>query len=177
MILVDLDDFCEDNSSLPLLRKIKEEIPNFKVNLFTIIGKCSPRFAEEIKHIAWIDMIPHGMFHTTSRECEDWDYAKCMDYLKWVNKYNLTKGFKAPGWQISEGMYRALVDNKYWVADQPTNIDKRPLELKAYILDSGNKIHGHIGHMGGWNANELSLILPEIYKLKTQEFKFIKEII
>lgn len=177
MVIVDLDDFCQDNNSLEMLFALKNQIPNFKVNLFTIVGRCSEQFIKDIKEFKWIDLIPHGFMHLTSRECETWDYSKCINYLKWCEKLKITKGFKAPGWQISDDMYVALIKERYFVADQKYNNRRRPVCLKAYLLDSSEKIHGHIGHMGGYNANELSIIMPEIMKLKDQQFGFIKDVV
>jgi hypothetical protein len=177
MIYLDLDDFCEDNNSLDLLFKIRGQIPKFKVNLFTIVGRCNDSFFKYVKTLDWIDCIPHGFLHHNSRECENWDFKKCCDYLKWVEKLNLTKGFKAPGWQISDGMYAALLKEDYFVADQQYNNMRRPKKLKAYLLDSPDKIHGHIGHSGGYNDNELSIITSTIMKFRDEEFGFIRDVI
>ena len=176
VMYLDLDDFCAENSSWDLLVELKSQIPNLKVNLFTIIGRCPVEFIEDMKQISWIDMIPHGFMHSTSRECQDWDYATSAAYLDYVDQYNLTKGFKAPGWQISDGMYQALLEKEYWVADQAYNNARRPAALKSYILSSVNRIHGHIGHLGGTNLNELSLIMSQIVAFKHLEFGFIKDI-
>lgn len=177
MVIVDLDDYCEDNNSIELLLDLKTQIPNFKVNLFTILGRCSDSFLQATKSFEWIDMIPHGFLHLTSRECEDWDYSKSKSYIKWLERFNITKGFKAPGWQISDAMYLALDRADYFVADQTYNDKRRPVHLKSYLLDSPDKLHGHIGHMGGFNNNELSLIIPEILKHKDKEFGFIRDAI
>lgn len=174
--ICDFDDFCQGNDQLRILKQIKQEIPNFKATLFTIPGRCSDSWFSEMKKLNWIDMVPHGFLHPTPRECEDWDYAQSKHYLKSIEQFGLTKGFKAPGWQISDGMYQALLEEGYWVADQAYNNDRRPKELKAYILDSGNKIHGHIGHLGGHNTNEIEYLLPHILSLKG-EFLFIKDVI
>lgn len=170
---VELDDFCEGNTSFHLLQKIKEEIPSFKVTLFTIVGRCSHQWLESMKKIEWIDMVPHGFFHDTPRECQDWSYDKSMLYLKYIEQFGLTKGFRAPGWQISDGMYKALFENHYWVADQTYNDKRRPFSLRAWLLNNPNFIHGHIGHLGGHNPNELSLILPSIKK--HNDFGFVKD--
>lgn len=130
----------------------------------------------EMRSVDWIDMIPHGFLHPTPREAEHWTYEEAYWYLEDFMYRGFTKGFKAPGWQISDDTYRALVDLGYWVADQAYNNDRRPKALKAYILDSGNKIHGHIGHMGGHNTNEIEYLLPHILSLKG-EFLFIKDVI
>lgn len=175
--IVDFDDFCSVNSRLKILESIKKEVPSFKVNLFTIPGLCSEEFLFLVKNVDWIDMIPHGWLHPTPRECENWTYEEGKEYMHKIAPLNLTKGFKAPGWQISDGMYQALLEEGYWVADQAYNNDRRPKELKAYILDSGNKIHGHIGHMGGHNTNEIEYLKETILALKGKEFAFIKDIL
>jgi len=175
MIILDLDDFCEDNNGLDMLFQLRAKVPGFKVNLFTIPGRCSYPFFAAVREIDWIDMIPHGYKHPHSRECEHWTYSESREYLEYVSYMGFTKGFKAPGWQISDGMYEALVEFNFWVADQAYNNHRRPPELRAYILDAPNKVHGHIGHMGGHNANALELIYGDLLKLRS-EFKFIKDL-
>lgn len=175
MIILDLDDFCEDNNGLDMLFQLRAKVPGFKVNLFTIPGRCSYPFLAAVREIDWIDMIPHGHAHQTSRECERWSYGRSIEYLDWVEQFGMTKGFKAPGWQISDGMYEALVEFDFWVADQAYNNHRRPPELRAYILDEPWKVHGHIGHMGGHNANALELIYDDLLKLRG-EFMFIKDL-
>jgi len=175
MKILDFDDFCEGNEQMAILKSLKNSLPGFKVNLFTIPGRCSNKWIEEMKKIEWIDMIPHGFLHPNPRECQTWEYQECKNYLKYLEQFGLTKGFKAPGWQISDGMYRALLEEGYWVADQSYNDERRPKELKAYILDSGDKIHGHIGHLGGHNANEIEYLFEHILEI-SDEFAFIKDI-
>jgi hypothetical protein len=170
--VVDADDLMEDSNGLHILYSIKAKVPNFKITLFTILGKCSDNFIEEIKKIDWIDMVPHGWMHETSRECEHWTYEESIEYLNKIEKYNLTKGFKAPGWQISDGMYKALLEKGYWVADQIYNNERRPKGLRAYLIDSDNKIHCHIPEVCG---NGLLHMKPIIVSLKGN-FKFIKDI-
>lgn len=173
--VVDLDDFCEDNNGLDMLYRLKAAVPTLKVNLFTIPGRCTTSFLEEVRKLDWIDMIPHGYIHRTSRECEQWAYSQSRDYLDWIEDLGYTKGFKSPGWQTSDGLFRALAERGYWVADQAYNNDRRPPELCAYLLDAPHKVHGHIGHLGGHNANALEIIYDDLCKLQG-EFKFIKDI-
>jgi len=172
--IVDADDFCEENNGLETLEYIKSKVPNFKISLFTIPGLCSKEFLDKIKKLDWIDMIPHGMKHQTPLEALKWTYDESIQYLKAIEPLNLTRGFKAPGWQISDGMYIALKEKGYWVADQPYNNNRRP-EMKTYLLDGRNKKHYHIGHMGGHNINEISDFVEELVNLKG-EFKFIKDV-
>lgn len=170
---IDADDFMEQSNGLHILFRIKARNPDFKINLFTILGRCSDNFIELIRGIDWIDMIPHGWMHDTPRECENWTYEQGIEYLDKVERHRLTKGFKAPGWQISDGMYKALLDREYWVADQIYNNERRPKGLKAYLLDNNNKIHCHIPEVCG---NGLLTTEEQLTNLKG-EFKFIKEII
>lgn len=172
--IIDADDFCESNDGLQALMFIKSKVPNFKINLFTIPGLCSKEWIEEIKKLDWIDMIPHGWTHPTPLEALKWTYNESIEYLDRIEPLGLTKGFKAPGWQISDGMYQALLEKGYWVADKDYNNDRRPKELKTYLLDDRNKLHYHIGHLGGRNDNEISEFVNDLINLQG-DFKFIYE--
>lgn len=174
--IVDADDFCEENHDLERLMHIKSKVPNFKITLFTIPGLCSKKFLKEIKKLDWIDMVPHGWLHPTPLEAQNWSYKESLDYLERIEPLGLTKGFKAPGWQISDGMYKALQEKGYWVADQPYNNERRPKELKVFLHERPDNLHFHIGHMGGHNANALEYFVSDLCKMKG-EFKFIKEIL
>ncbi len=175
MIYCDLDDFCEENASLDLLQRLKEQIPAFRVTLFTIVGRCSAGFVREIRKLEWIEMVPHGWRHDSNYECLNWSYTEATTYLNRCAIRGFPRGFKAPGWQISTETYFALRDAGFWVADQAYNNQRRPAGLKTYLLDSANKIHGHIGNWGGQNANELSLILPAILAHRDEEFGFVRD--
>ena len=172
-MIIHADDFHEANAPLDLLAHLHNET-EMKFNLFTIPGLCSRAFIEKVKAIDYIDMIPHGWLHPTPRECEKWTYNESFSYLWKINDLGLTKGFKAPGWQISDGMYRALLDFGYWVADQHYNDHRRPPELPVFFHTDAH--HFHIGHMGGHNANEITLHIPRLLQMKGN-FGFIKDII
>ena len=174
-VIVDLDDFCESNHSLDLLAELKEEMPQFRVTLFTIPARCSIEFIRFVQTLDWIDMVPHGWLHATSRECENWSYHRALEYLDILEGFRLTKGFKAPGWLISDGAYRALLECGYWVADHPRNNSRRPAGLCAYLIDSSNKLHGHIRYPGVNHGNELDLLVPRIREWREREFGFAKD--
>jgi hypothetical protein len=163
-LVLDLDDFCEENHSLDLLDALREEIgPPFRASLFTIPARCSLRWLDWIRSSRpWLELIPHGFFHATPRECENWSLDTMRSYLLGIEPMGLVRGFKAPGWLLNPGVYTALVENRYWIADKVENRARRPFFLPAYELDEPRKIHGHIGHLGGYNTNELSLIAPAI---------------
>lgn len=171
MWLVDADDFCIGNTGLNLLTEIRHKIPNFKITMFTIIGKCTSNFIKYCQdNFPWMDLVPHGMFHTTPYECATWDYEYCLDYLNYIEQFNLTKGFKAPGWQVSDGCYKALLEKDYWIADQKYNTHRRPPGLKVYELQP-NSAHYHVQNVCG---NGLEESLPHILNL-SGDFMFIKD--
>ena len=94
--LLDFDDFFESNNALDCLFQLRAAVPNFRVNLFTIPGRCTMGFLNEVRTLDWIDMIPHGYMHPHSRECEHWTYQQALDYLDYLEPLGLTRGFKAP---------------------------------------------------------------------------------
>ena len=169
IILCDADDFAESNSGLDILRRIKGKNKDFKISLFTIPGLCSHEWIAEINKLDWIEMIPHGLVHTTPRECEKWTYDESMTYLDVIEPLGLEKGFKAPGWQISDGMYKALLERGYWVADQHYNDKRRP---KGLEVKYPGEHHYHIGHLGGHNENAIEYFEERLSNLKG-EFKLL----
>ena len=207
MILCDLDDFCDDDRSmadLVRLEEIKRRIPTFKATLFTIPGRCSPEFIANMQRdYPWLDLVQHGWNHDSNYECLKWTVEDCREFLFCARLLGLkTRGFKAPGWQISYGCYEALLAEGYWVADQPYNDERRPKELRAYkLFPSGQfitaeaqsiegkwtnmrctgvnrQIHGHIGHLNGRNANALEFLMDEIIEAgkRDPDFRFIDEV-
>jgi len=170
--IVDFDDFQQNSNGLHLLYQIKAETPEFKATLFTIPALCSENFLNLVRKLDWLDLCPHGWTHMTSTECKEWSYEESKQYLGKIKPYKFSRVFKAPGWQISDGMYRALLEEGYTVADQAYNNERRPKGLKAYLLDSPDKHHYHIKNVCG---NGLKECFNEILNLKG-EFKFIKEL-
>lgn len=193
MTLVDLDDLCEDKRSydaIQLLDSLRKEIPTFCATLFTIPGLCSFEFIEWLKETRpWLDLCGHGWKHATNYEASKWTREECADVLKRTRLLGIhTRGWKAPGWQISDGCYRALGAEGYWCADQESNHERWRADLPVYHLGiqvfirHGNviptKIHGHIGHLGGYNANALDLIYQDIIEAAKADtdFRFISEV-
>jgi len=172
-ITVDADDFFEKSNALHLFYQIKSKVPTFKITLFTIPALCTPNFLGLVKKLDWIDMCPHGWAHTTSRECENWTYEESRAYLHNIESLGLTKIFKAPGWQISDGMYQALLEEGYGVADQAYNNERRPKELPVYLLNEPNRYHYHIQDVCGNGIHEK---FDELIGLKGN-FEFIRDII
>ena len=145
-VVFDLDDFqlSVEDISLGYLFYLKGEYPKFKVTLFTIPGRCTQKFLDEVCKHDWIQLAVHGWRHGTNYECAEWTEKECHAALDRAEAFEVfTTGFKAPGWQISDECYEALLKRGYWVADQGYNNDRRPVELPAYLLSHPWCIHGH----------------------------------
>lgn len=180
--ILTLDDFCEDEfqgqqfDRLDLLFRLKSKLPHLKVNLFTILGRCSLTWIQEIQKISWIDMIPHGWHHTAG-ECVKWTKQDALAYLDKIGSLNLTWGFKAPGWRISTSTYHALLKRGYWVADLQRNQVRRPSTLRTYISDQDpqHRITGHMNQVTGDPG--LQQNFHYYTTLADGKFQFIRDII
>lgn len=180
--VLDLDDAYPGNDRMELLTDLKRQIPGLKVTLFAIPGRCTPAWVREMNALDWVEIVPHGWLHETNRECERWSRGYMQIALVSAVQTGFTvRGFKAPGWQISDGCYAELERRGYWVADQPYNNHRRPPGLRAYLLGEPpagvRQIHGHVGHLNGHNANELEYLVPEILACRDMEWLFVSEVV
>lgn len=169
MIYIDADDFHETNHSLDVLQKI-HDANGMKFNLFTVIGRCSQPFIEEVRAIPWIDMIPHGWNHDTDRECEHWDRITSLTYIGSFTAMWFTKGWKSPGWRTSQALYRALIDCGYWICDHHDNDHLRPAELPVFHIPPE-----HHFHIGGSMGNRIDNHVDRLMEMQGP-FGFIKDL-
>lgn len=202
MTVFDSDDFganhvisdqCQSHDCRDVLDKLHYANGNFKATLFAIPAEMTYELAEWCKaNSGWIELAVHGVFHSSNYECEKMTYEEFDEHMKNLNPMIDTyfvRGFKAPGWQISDGIYRWLKDNDWWVADQMYNTDRRPAEIPAYINDNGQFIAWNEGvykeingiHTHTWNCvgNGVYELFDEIEaKIKDEsEFKFVSEVL
>ena len=181
--ILSFDDFC-DNTLLgqncdrrDLLFKLKEIIPHLKVNLFTIIGKCSYTFIKQVRDVDWFDILPHGMRHN-GKECLRWSYDLTNTYLMKMEALGLNKIWKSPGYHTSIETYKALRDNDFCIADTKINRLRHPQGLKVYEVDAEGpelRVNGHMVKCLGDFGIERRF--SEYAMLGDYEFKFIREII
>lgn len=201
MIVFDSDDFgcnhvisdmCQSHDCRDMLMSFKEANPLFKATLFAIPNEMTPELFKWYKdNKEWIELAIHGFTHSSNYECEKLSYV---DFGRWLTGYwpawtymkdYFIKGFKAPGWQISDGAYQWLMENGYWVADQAYNNERRPKELPAYVNDNGQFSANGISYTGAhyhtWDCvgNGVYEKHDEIIQIigNETEFKFISEVI
>jgi len=204
-MIVDFDDFgsnhiisdqCQSHDCRKELDSLHYANPNFKVTLFSIPAEMTYELLEWCRaNSQWVQLALHGFYHRDNWECSKMTYEEfdkeIMPFEYMLEEY-FVKGFKAPGWQISDGVYRWLADHGYWVADQSYNNVRRfklVPQLKADVNNNGNFvlwdgtqdtdlhdcIHGHT-----WNCvgNGIEETYPELESRirPASEFKFIGEL-
>lgn len=198
-----ISDMCQSHDCRDMLMLFKEANPNFKATLFAIPAEMTWELLKWCRvNDSWIELGVHGVFHTSNYECEKMTYEEFRVYMKLLeDKLILSyfvKGFKAPGWQISDDIYQWLLDHGWWVADQAYNNDRRPVDLPVYLNNNGSfgtmllettnygerkpyfhsvpAIHTHTWDCVGNGVYELKdQILEQIKGVK--EFKFISEVL
>lgn len=187
-VVFDLDDFREDTNALDLLFRMKARWPKFKVTLFTIPTKCSPRFLQEIKQISWIEMAMHGWEHLPL-EFDKMSKNDTLKYLSIAESWNVfEKGFKGPHWRTSQGTLDALQERGWWVAgnadpNSRPNGERFPEGLPVYfangdlITNKGDRYgnfhreHGHIGALDCVNdLRQIWLLLQQRFSEDTEWF-------
>jgi len=175
-MIFDFDDWSQAHDCRMELEKLKEINPKFKVTLFTIPAKTTIEMLEWANwNNYWVELAQHGWKHNSNYECKDWDFETAMYYLSRGVLLN-PKGFKAPGWQISDDLYHACREFGYYVADQPYNKDRRPEGVRIYEVGK-DAYHGHT-----WDCNcgngiheDWDNIVKKVKEAK--EFKFISEVV
>lgn len=152
-MLVDFDDYCEDENRLDLLAQLHAINPAFRCTVFAIPGRGSVRFWRETP--TWIELAVHGWEHPHPREAEHWT-AEEAGYVMDECAEMFAHGFKAPGWQISDGTYAAATERGWWIADHWDNDHRRPAGQLVHVISPDaavardpNHWHGHIPDVCG----------------------------
>lgn len=186
-----ISDQCQSHDCRDKLDQFHYANPNFRATLFTIPGELTYELAEWCKaNNSWIELAVHGIFHTSNYECADLSkeqFGDLLDPLRDMLDTYFVKGFKAPGWQISDGVYQWLLDNGWWVADQSYNNHRRPLDLPAYVNDNGSFAtyrQGNVTPVTGKHYHTWDCVGNGVYELSDQiladiqgvpEFKLVSE--
>lgn len=175
-----ISDMCQSHDCRDVLMELKKINPNFKATLFTIPMEITlemMNWAENNRD--WIELAYHGFSHHSNYECEkmpeeDFDllFNMCTSLMPGI-KQLFVKGFKAPGWQISDGAYAWLKKKGFWVADQDNNDERRPKELKVYKVGE-NSVHTHTWNCVGNGVYELFDELKQKVA-DNKEWRFVSE--
>jgi len=202
-MVVDFDDFgCTHIQSADIqshdcrdkLDALHYANSSFKVTLFAIPAEMTYELAKWCKaNSQWVELAVHGIFHNSNYECEKMTYEEFDSHiasLKPMLDNFFVKGFKAPGWQISDDIYKWLLEHEWWVADQSYNNMRRPRELKAYVNNNGNFVawngdqdtdieqawHGHTWNCVGNGIYETYSDVEQVVKA-ADSFQFVSEVL
>ena len=141
-MIFDFDDHHPGNDAMPYMERLKEINPAFKVTLFAVPGLGDDAYWDD--HPDWVELAVHGWLHPDPYECVNWSKARMLECMM-SRPSAFVKGFKAPGWQINENIYEALVEIDWWVADQHLEDHRRPQGLRTYFYEDGDdRWHGHV---------------------------------
>lgn len=140
-----ISDMCQSHDCRDILKALHEINPKFKATLFAVPAEMTMELLVWCTaNSDWIELGVHGFKHDSNYECEKWTYEQMGNAMSLVaNLGAFVKGFKAPGWQISDECLQWLSDKGWWVADKDYNNDRRPKNLKAYVNYNGNDMRVH----------------------------------
>ena len=167
----DWDDHCESNDAMPWMLMLKKINPEFKATLFSIPALGDDAFWDD--HPDWVELAMHGWAHPDAREAEHWTYDQSIDVLLSAPAA-FVKVWKSPGWLTSPGMYRALLDLGWAVADQHLADTARPPELPVYLWEDGENWHGHVQNVCGNGLGETWGRVSSLVR-ETEEFEFVSQ--
>lgn len=175
-MIFDWDDFHEGQHRYDLLLHLKDIRPDFRCTMFAVPALGSAGFWEEVPD--WIELAVHGWAHGTVYECLHWPYERMEALLDHpIVQEFFTEGFKAPGWQISDGCYRVLLERGWWVGDHPENNDRRPEGLRTNVVgDLPAHWHGHIQDVCGNGLEETFARVSSAVQL-ADTFELVSEVV
>jgi len=177
-MIFDTDDLHETNHRLDLLERLHDANPAFKMTAFAVPAYCPESFLNSLPE--WIEVAVHGWDHggrdcSNAREAENWSYEQAIDVMLAVPG-RFVDGFKAPGWQISDGTYLALEELGWWVADQHYNDDRRPRGISFHCEGDGDHVHTHVQNVCDNGLEQLfPLLLARVEA--AESFQWISEVV
>lgn len=172
-MIFDTDDLFEGHDRLDLLVELKLANPLFRMTAFAVPGLGSDAYWESLPD--WIELAAHGWKHPHPREAENWTYEEALEVLL-CTPLRFVEGFKAPGWQISDGTYQACDELGWWIADQHYNDHRRPAGIRFHCEGDGEHLHTHVQD---WGSNGLNESWPTILERVTaaKSFELISEVV
>lgn len=194
-----ISDMCQTHDCRDRLYELKAINPAFKATLFAVPGEMTPELLIWCdQNSNWIELAVHGLYHTSNYECERMSYREFDEMMmhstltRTLGFYQM--GFRAPGWQISDEIFKWLQDHGYWVADQGYNDGRRPAYMDSYVNYDGkfqatpkvgNPKEVEVYHGHTWDVGEKGNTPNGIYEdarlvnglvASTESFQFISEL-
>lgn len=172
-MIFDTDDLYEGHDRMDLLLELKAANPAFRMTAFAVPGLGTDEYWDSLPD--WIEVAVHGWLHPHPREAENWSYDRAMQALL-TAPTRFVDGWKSPGWQISDGTYRAVMELGWWVADHPDNRARRPIGIRCHELGDGDHVHTHVQNVCGNGLEETFPMLLERVAA-AESFELISEVL
>lgn len=189
-IVISYDDVYEGNDEWEEFVKLHEEFPNIKLTFFVITGKCSDEFLKKIK-TDWIQLVFHSWEH--SGVWLTWTKEEAKEWLLKFQSYGFEKGFKAPGWKLTQNLIDACMELDFWIG----SINTIPVPTKHWYTLTGSCLTEHDGYVeffdhiqhqvyekskNEWYEDEKAFhtnleILKEYCRNNEVSYKFISEVV
>lgn len=182
-VVFDLDDFCDRHNCLAELDRLKETYPDFRATLFTIPALTSTSLVKEAKKRDWLELAVHGIDHEPNEELKAVSPAALRQHLDKVKRIapEYVRGFRPPGWFITEAHVRAISDAGFWVALHARDRDSlSPLCTHGfYCCEDGPRRrlpywHGHCHAVCGNGIRETLDVLLRRWP-RGQQFLFVSD--
>jgi SAM-dependent methyltransferase len=141
----DLDDYHDDAPHLGLLVNLKRKYPALKVTLFAVPGRSSTATLDAVANLDWVELAVHGWTHEPNTECKEWRREDAARYLDAAEEMGFVKGFRPPGWQISDAALDELAARGYWIAPHWRDrgrVAERGMRV-FYAHHNHQSVHGH----------------------------------
>lgn len=111
-IVISYDDLYEGNDRWEEFEKLHDEFPDIKITFFVITGHCSDEFLRKIKQ-PWTQLVFHSWEH--SGHWLKWSVEETKEWLLKFQAYGFEKGFKAPGWRLTDNIRQACKELGFWI--------------------------------------------------------------
>ena len=182
IVVVSLDDMWLGNDNWETFVDFQKKFPKFKATFFVNPGQgpCTDEFLKKINQ-PWTELAYHAENH--SGGFKNWTKEDAKKYLlKYYNEYGFVKGFKAPGWKITQNIIDACKELDFWVA----SINTVPVDIEKIYYTSFKKGEGllylknytqYYGHLQSYNFHENLKELEQHCIENDPDFKFVSEMI
>jgi len=142
--IVDFDDFGDTDNGYRWLVRLKLAEPDFRATLMCVAAKTSDVTLRMLRKRDWLDPAVHGWDHHYL-ECGKWTKEQTLRVLLECELRGFSRIWRCPCWEISDGVYAALLERDWVCCDHPKNRYRRPDHIRIYETDRfPNAVHGHI---------------------------------
>jgi len=189
-LIISYDDLGENNDHWEEFEKFAEKFPDLKITFFVITGQSNEEYFKKIKQ-SWSQLVFHSWEH--SGHWLKWTKNEAKEQLMKYQKYGFEKGFKAPGWRLTDNIKEACKELDFWICT-PSTI---PVETKYWYTDPKKglrdykdyaEFYDHVEHRHYDIKEEKWYEDPHIFKENLEklkkycienkpEFKFVSEML